>query len=175
MNDLAGLILLLAVAAAMVALAAVLLWWLDPSQQVARALAMKLGGAPDARLIAAGRWQGVAIRFDAATIAVVRGRGDDGLIYDLDELVGIELLFDHAVAARMFRGEGRKALDQTAPAVTRVALRLVFDDVRDPDMEILLHTPEDETHRQGRSAADAVGEARQWLTRIEAVLRRPVR
>jgi hypothetical protein len=160
-----------AVGMAMVALAA---WWLEPGQRVARRLRLGLAGAPEVLTTAPARGQGAALAIDERKLAVVRGPGDLGLVYDLDELVGAELIFDGAVVARASRGDGRRPLDQVAPSVSRVTLRFVFDDPRDPDFEFELYAPDDALRRDDPGPDAAVLVARRWFARLEAVLRRPV-
>ena len=50
-------------------------------------------------------------------------------------------------------------------------LRLVFDDVRDPEFELELWNAAD-LPRPGQDGPSAVQAARRWFTRLEAVLRR---
>ena len=161
-----------ALALAMTTAAMALTWWLEPERRTIRALTRLLGAPAEAQAIAPARSQGAAMRISENRIAVVRGVGDPGLIYDLSELIGVELIFDGQVAARMFKGEGRKPLDQISPQATRVILRMVFDDVRDPEFELELLAPVDLTTRQPPDPQRAIQEARRWYTRLEAVLRR---
>jgi hypothetical protein len=167
------LVLLLVGGGAMTALAATAVWWLEPSRRIARTLEKALGGSMDAVLAAPARGQGAALRLDAAKIAIVRDFNDAGLLFELNELIGAELIFDGAVCARAFRGEGRRALDRIDPEVSKVMLRLVFDDVRDPEFELELWAASDPP-RQGQDGPAAVQAARKWFTRLEAVLRQPV-
>jgi len=100
--------------------------------------------------------------------------GAQALLYPLTALVGAELIVDGAVAARVYRGEPRKVLDQIAGGARQVTLRLVFDNPRDPEFEIDLWLPEDEARRDARPPADAIREGRTWLARADAILRAPV-
>ncbi len=79
---------------------------------------------------------------------------------------------DRKVAARAWRGEERKALDQLSDEAREVELRLVFDDARDPDVAILLWSEEGGVGPKGGSSGAAMAEARRWLARAEAILRR---
>jgi hypothetical protein len=54
-----------------------------------------------------------------------------------------------------------------------VRLRLIFDDPRHPDFDLLLWVPDDEPRRDGWTAGEAVHEANSWIARVEALLRRP--
>ena len=165
------LVLLLAGGAVMTAVAAAAVWWLEPGRRIVRTLNRALGGKADAMLIAPPRGQGLALGVDDGKIAFTRGFGDAGLVFDQGELVGAELILDGEVRARVFRGEGRMPLDRVDRNVGRVTLRLVFDDVRDPEFELELWSAEDPP-RPGLDGPAAVQAARKWFTRAEAVLRR---
>ncbi len=56
-----------------------------------------------------------------------------------------------------------------------MSLRLVFDDPRHPDFILDLWLPEDEQRRDARPPSAAIEEARGWLARAEAILRRAPR
>lgn len=171
-----GLALLIVIGfagAAAIALVAVFAWWMEPSSAVSRLLKQGLPGQPIAISVAPARWQGAALDLEERKLAIVRGRGDPGLVYDLDELVGAELIFDGQVAARMFRGEQRRPLDNVQPDASRVTLRLVFDDPHDPEFEFQMYDPADAARRDSRGPDEAVVSARRWFARLEAVLRQP--
>jgi len=166
-------LLLIGVLAMLVlALIALGVWWLEPGHRVARRLRLGLPGPPEVLSTAPARGQGAALALDHQKLAIVRGPGDAGLVYDLDELVGAELIFDGVVVARTSRGEGRRPLDQIAPHVGRVILRFVFDDPHDPDFEFELYAPGDAARRDDPGPDAAVLVARRWFARLEAVLRR---
>jgi hypothetical protein len=172
-RGLALLIIIGFAGAAALTLVAVFAWWMEPASAVTRILRQGLPGKPVALAVAPARSQGAALDLDEKKLAVVRGRGDPGLVYDLEELVGAELILDGHVAARMFRGEQRRPLDNIAPNVTRVTLRMVFDDPHDPEFEFQLYEPGDIARRDSAGPAVAVADARRWFTRLEAVLRQP--
>jgi hypothetical protein len=173
MHHIVGAILVFCVIAlALTTAAGALAWWLEPARRTVRALTRVLGAPPEVLAIAAPRSQGAGMRIGEQRLAVVRGVGDPGLVYDLHELIGVELIFDGQVAARMFKGEPRKALDQISPPATRVMLRLVFDDVRDPEFELELLNPGDLDLRDRPDPQMMVQEGRRWFARLEAVLRR---
>lgn len=48
----------------------------------------------------------------------------------------------------------------------------MFDDPRRPDFDLDLWLPEDEHRRDARPPSAAIEEARSWLARAEAILRR---
>lgn len=79
-----------------------------------------------------------------------------------------------AVVARAYRGEPRRALDQTLEHAARVTLRLIFDDPHHPDFDLDLWLAGDEARRRAISPGDAMQEANRWLARAEAILRRPI-
>ena len=170
----AAILIFVALAFSGLAAAGLSAWWFAPARRLERTLQRKLGMIPEAVVTASSRGQGVALDIDSGRLAVIRGPGDDGLVFDFDEVVGAELVFDGEVKARAFRGETRKALDQTAPPARRVVVRLVFDDVRDPDFELELIDLADPA--DGRSDPDAaVRAARHLFSRVEAMIRRNTR
>ncbi|HTK33799.1 MAG TPA: hypothetical protein VL358_00760 [Caulobacteraceae bacterium] len=164
------LLLLIFGGGAMTALAGAAVYWSEPSRRIGRALRRALEGPADAVITSPSRGQGAALRLDTAKVAIVRGPTDHGLVFGLEELVGAELIFDGHVAARAFRSEQRRPLDRIDPEVGRVTLRLVFDDVRDPDFEFELWNAADPA-RPGWDGPDAVQAARRFFARIEAVVR----
>ncbi len=167
-------LLLIGVALAVgIAATAIGAWWFEPGARVARRLRLGFAAPPDVLSVAPARSQGAALAIDERKLAIVRGPGDPGLVYDLQELVGAELIFDGQVAARCFRGEGRRPLDQTSPAVSRVTLRFVFDDPHDPEFEFELYQPGDARRRDNLSGDAALMLGRRWFARLEALLRRP--
>ncbi len=165
------LLLLLVAGAAITGLTMAAAWWMEPSRQVARTLAKLLEGPVDAMVASPTRGQGAGLRFDTRRIAVIRDNRDLGIAYGLEELVGAELIFDGQVAARAFRGEGRKPLDRIDPQVGRVTLRLVFDDARDPDVDIEMWS-EGDAPRPGWGGPEAVQAARKFFARVEALVRK---
>src|SRR5436190_16629952 len=173
MDELARLLTLLAlVGAAFAVLGGALAWFLDERRRLTRTLTQALGAEPNPLLIARGR--GAAIGFDLASgqVATAWDKGGWRLTFRLEELMGAELIVDRRVAARAFRGEPRRALDELAPPQDLVRLRFVFDDPHHPDFELDLWRPEDEG-RRGRLEPDAaLHEANRWLARLEALLRR---
>jgi hypothetical protein len=164
-------LLLIAAGALLTVVVAIVNWWLEPHRRIGRALRAVLDGPVDALATAPLQGQGAALRVSDGKIAIVRSFADPGLVFDLDELIGAELIFDGQVAARVFRGEQRLALNNIAPQARRVTLRLVFDDLRDPEFLLELwnehNGPPDDP-----AAAHAIAAARAWFTRAEAVVRR---
>jgi len=167
MRDLGPLLVLLALGGgALTVLGALFVWLNDESRRIRRSLKKVLQGEPQAVLIAAGR--GVGFEFGRGALAVTWDGGAWCLVYRLAELAGAELILDHAVAARVHRGEARRPLERVSGAEALVRLRLLFDDPAYPDFELDVWTP---AHTHGLTATEATHEANRWMARFEAVLR----
>jgi len=174
MNETIRLILLLALAGSAVTMAAsAARFWLDEERRLSRYIARALGGPPDAQLIARGRGTAAAFSVSAGQIIVMWNGGAQALLYPFSALVGAELIVDGGTAARVYRGEARKILDQIAGGAQDVTLRLVFDNPRDPEFEMDLWLPADAARRDARSPTDAIREGRNWIARADAILRTP--
>jgi len=174
MSEVLRAFLLLALAgAAVTAFAAFAVWQLNEERRIRRALTRVLGAPPEAMLAAHGQGRGAGFSFETAALAVTWDAGAWCLVYGLDEVVGAELVVDHAVVGRVHRGEPRRAVDRIAPDAEAVSLRLIFDDPRHPDFEIALW-PQPSGRRGGAAGPrETVAEANRWLARVEALLRRP--
>lgn len=174
MSEFARLLILLSLAgAALTFMGSVVIWYMDEERRIRRALRNVLGAKPEAVLIARGRGRGTGFSFATGLAAVAWDSGAWCLVYRIDELIGAELLVDGVVAARAFRGEARRALDQTGGGAEQVTLRLIFDDPKDPDFDLDLWLTGDETRRKA-TPVQAVQEANRWMARSEAILRRPL-
>jgi len=157
---------------ALTALAALFAWYAEEHRRLGRAFRKVLRAPPDSELIAHGQGRGVAFSLQHSVIAVAWDAGAWCLVYRLEELIGAELAIDGQVAARAFRGETRRPLDQRPRDASAVALRLVFDDPQHPDFDMVLW-PHPGHHRRAPETAGAViQDANRWLARVEAVLRR---
>ena len=175
MSELARLLLFVAIAGSAVTfLGSLAIWYGDEDRRIRRALRKVLKGEPEGVVVARGRGRGAGFSFATNLMAVAWDRGGWCLIYRLDELMGAELLIDGQVMGRVFRGEGRRAIDHVSPQAETVTLRLVFDDPRHPDFALELWVPGDELRRESRSPAELVQEANRWLARCEAIVRRPL-
>ena len=175
MDEVARLLTLLALlGVALTLLGGACVWFLDESRRIRRSLTEALGVLPQPLLIARGRGMGIGFELTRNLVTVAWDRGSWLLNYRLDELMGLELIVDRQVAARAFRGEARRALDQLADPQERVQLRFVFDDPEHADFELDLWLPEDEGRRGRLQADEALREANRWMARIESLLRRPV-
>ena len=174
MDDVARLIVLLAVAgAALTLLGGVAIWRMDEGRRTRRGLKIMLKGDTHGLLVARGRGRGVGFNFTSNQVAVSWDMGAWGLVYELDELIGAEAIADGQVVARVYRGEIRRALDSLGGAEKRVALRLAFNDVTHPEVVLDLWLPLDDGRRDGLTPEEALEECNRWLGRIEALFRRP--
>lgn len=173
MNDLARLLLWIALAGTVVTLlGSAAIWFMDEERRIRRALKRVLKTAPEALVIARGRGRGAGFCFSKGAMAVAWDSGGWCLLYRIDELVGAELIVDGQVLARAFRGEPRKAMEQVIAAIERVTLRLVFDDPQFADFDLDLWLPGDDAGRRPAPSTEAVNEGARWITRVEAILRR---
>lgn len=175
MDEVARLLTLLALlGGAMTLLGGACVWFLDETRRIRRTLTQALGAVPQPMLVARGRGVGIGFDLTRNLVVVTWDRGGWRLTYRLDELMGVELIVDRQVAARAFRGEPRRALDQLADPQERVRLRFVFDDPGHPDFEMDLWLPVDNVRRGRLDADEALHEANRWMARMESLLRRPV-
>lgn len=173
MDEAARLITLLALAGgALTLLGAVFAWFLDEVRRIRRTLRQALAAEPQPFLAARGRGVGIGFNLAVSQLAVTWDKGGWRLGYHLSELIGVELIVDRRVAARAYRGEARRPLDQLDDPQERVRLRFVFDDPEHPDFDIDLWRPEDDGRRGRLTAEAALHEANRWVARIEALLRR---
>ncbi|MGH6999741.1 MAG: hypothetical protein ACREEO_16215, partial [Phenylobacterium sp.] len=175
MNEWPRLFLLLALAGVVVTLlGSAAAWLMDEERRIRRALKRVLKGPAEAVVIARGRGRGAGFNTSTGLMGVAWDAGAWLLIYRLDELMGAEVIVDGQVVARAYRGEPRRALDQTLEHAARVTLRLIFDDPHHPDFDLDLWLAGDEARRRATSPGDAMQEANRWLARAEAILRRPI-
>jgi hypothetical protein len=175
MDEVARLLTLLALAGgALTLLGGACVWFLDEARRIRRTLTQALDAIPQPMLVARGRGVGIGFDLTRDLVAVTWDRGGWQLTYRLDELTGVELILDRQVAARAFRGEPRRALDQLVDPQERVRLRFVFDDAGHPDFEMDLWIPADQGRRGRLDAGEALHEANRWMARMESALRRPV-
>jgi hypothetical protein len=167
-------LLLLALAGCLVTVAgSAAAWWRDEDRRLRRYLRKALGAPPESVIVAAGRGRAAGLSLERGLIAILWDGGVKGLIYKLHQLVGAELILDDQVAARAHRGETRRALDRAPGSAHRVALRLIFDNPRDPDFELELWPPADTAKRERATAAQAITACRRWISSVEAILRQP--
>jgi hypothetical protein len=174
MDDVLRLLILLGLAGLAVTLAGgVAIWRADEARRTRRGLKIILKGDTHGLLVARGRGRGVGFNFTDNLVAVSWDQGAWGLVYGLDELMGAEAIADGQVLARVFRGESRRALDNLGGADKRVTLRLVFNDLAHPEFVLDLWLAEDEGRRGSLTPEEALEECNRWLSRLEALFRRP--
>ncbi len=167
-----SILLLGIVGAAATFLASGIAWWMDEQRRLYRLARKVLGGQPDGFIVAVGRNAAAGFRLESRQVLVMRDGGAHALLYRLHDLVGAELIVDDQVVARVLRDEPRRTLDQVAAGASQVVLRLLFDDPRHPDFSLELWQPNDQLRNEARSPAAAIREARAWLGRCEAIMRR---
>jgi len=172
MSEWLRLVLLIGLGGAGVTLLAMgLARYLAEDQRLARTFRQALGASADASLIAHGSGRGVALSLAARRVVTAWDAGGWHMVYPLDELLGAELDLDGVVAARAMRGEPRRLLDRTSGAEQEVRLRLLFDEPKHPDFELVLWPI-----KAGRGAPnkprEAIAEANRWIARVETLLRR---
>ena len=173
MNDLIRIGLLVgATGLAVTALASLLARQGNEARRLNRIIHRVLEGEPDDQIIAKGRNAALAIRLEPPQVLVLADGGAKARLYGLHLLIGAELEVDGRVVARAYRGEARRALEQVAADAQEVHLRLIFDDPRHPEFILELWAEGDETRRDATNPATEIREARRWLTRVEALLRR---
>jgi hypothetical protein len=149
-----------------------LAWWFEEERRLKRLIRRALGGEVDAAIVAKGRGAAAGFSMASNQFVVMGAGGADALLYRLDHVDGAELIIDHIVVARVFRNEGRRPLDRIENGPESVTLRLIFNDARNPDFDLDLWLAEDVERRHSPRPADAIHEARSWLARIDAILRR---
>lgn len=133
-----------------------------------------LGGfKPDVQALEPVRKAAAASSYDGDRIVIVR---DFGKVphkpYRMSELMGIEIFVDDKVVGRVVRGGPTKLLDDIAPSVHRVTMRLMFDDPAEPDFELVIWDPNDAMTARAEGPRAALNNARKWFYHVEAVLRR---
>ena len=166
------LLLLGILSAAATFLASAVAWWMEEERRLYRLARKVLAGRPDGFIVAVGRNAAAGFRLETRQVLVMRDGGAHALLYALNKLIGAELIVDDQVVARVMRDEPRRALDAVAASANQVVLRLMFDDPRNPDFSLELWLPGDQFHKRARTPAAVIREARAWIGRCEAILRR---
>lgn len=173
MTQLGPFLVLIGVAAVVLAaLGGMVAWYNEEGRRIRRGLRRVLKGDTHALIIAQGRGRGAGFNFTSNKMAVAWDSGAWCLIYQIDELQGVELVVDGQVAARVYRGEARRPLDVLGGAENQVSLRLVFDDPQHADFILDLWSAYRAARRGEPTAADAVEEGNRWLARVESIFRR---
>ena len=174
MNDVMRLVLLLAIAGvALTAVGGLVARFLDPQRRLRRFLRQALQADPEGVMLDRGLGRALAFNLDVGRVCVLWDKGRKGLIYRTEQLVGGELMVDHQVMARCYRGEPRKLLDEVPMSAHKVTLRLIFDNPRDPEFELELWPARHGRGHEHPSPADAEFAGRRWITGLEAIIRQP--
>jgi hypothetical protein len=174
MNDALRLVLLLAIAGvALTVVGGLLARYLDQQRRIMRYLRQALSAHPEGVLLDRGLGRALAFNIDTGRVAVLWDRGRTGLVYKMDQLMGGEMMVDHMVLARSYRGEPRKLLDEIPLSARKITLRLIFNNPRDPEFELELWPARHGRGHEHPSPAEAVLAGRRWLTSLEAILSRP--
>jgi len=167
------ILLLLGIAGAGVTfIASAVAWWMDEERRLYRIARKVFDGRPDGFIVAVGRNAAVGFRLESHQVLVMRDGGAQSLIYPLYNLIGAELIVDDVVVARVSRDQPKRPLDQVTASANQVVLRLQFDDPRHPDFNLELWQSSDQFRNEARTAAHVIREARAWLGRCEAIMRR---
>jgi hypothetical protein len=173
MRDLIRLLLLLGIVASTVTLVgAIVSVWLEEQRRLGRIARRVLGGEPDGMIIAQGRNAAAAFRVGADQILVMREGGADALLYRLASLKAAELCVDGDTVARVAQGEASRPLERMPRDPGQVVLRLEFNDARHAEFELELWLPSDADRRRALPPEEVIQEARAWLNRAEAIIRR---
>ena len=169
MGDVLRVVLLVALAAAALAtLTLATAWWMEPGRRLRRALKKTLGGPADAEALSPAEGRAAALDFDAAQVVILWRSGAHGLVFDVDEVEGGEIIVDGHLVARVRRGAPRKTLDINVPDAERVVLRLMFEDRAHPEFELSLWNAN--LAAQTGSPGEAMRLGRRWLSHLDALL-----
>lgn len=91
--------------------------------------------------------------------------------YDLWNIMGLELIVDGVVLARVIKNGAYKLIDQTMSDGNDIRVRFVIDDPLFPSYELLLWHPTDGGTARAEGPQKAMETARAWFYHIEAVHR----
>ncbi len=132
------------------------------------------GAKPEVESIEPVRKAALAISYAANKIVIIRDFGKKPpRLYTINDLIGIEVFINDKIVARVLRAGPHKMLDDIAPEVHRVTIRLIFDDPSHPDYELVLWDPHDALTARAEGPRAAMETARKWFYHVEAIIRRP--
>lgn len=132
------------------------------------------GAKPEVESIEPVRKAALAISYAANKIVIIRDFGKKpARLYTINDLIGIEVFVNDKIVARVLRAGPHKMLDDIAPEVHRVTIRLIFDDPSHPDYELVLWDPHDALTARAEGPRAAMETARKWFYHVEAIIRRP--
>jgi hypothetical protein len=171
MEQLRTLLLLVFAAIVVTGLAAGGAWWFATERRLRRALKSMLKRRPDAEAVDAPHGRAAGLELESGEVAVLWDKGGSGLVYQLQEVDGAELIVDGQVTARIGRHGDRRALDALPRDAEQVTLRLIFADARWPEFELELWGPDQVARSGDLTPVDAIRLGRRWLSHIDALLR----
>lgn len=94
--------------------------------------------------------------------------------YKMSQLLGMEVIVDDKVIGRVMRSGPHIMLDDLAPVVHRVSMRLILDDPAYPSFELVIWDPNDTLTARAEGPRAAMNNVRKWFYHVEAVLRRTI-
>jgi hypothetical protein len=94
--------------------------------------------------------------------------------YNMSQLLGMEVIVDDKVIGRVMRSGPHIMLDDLAPVVHRVSMRLILDDPAYPSFELVIWDPNDTLTARAEGPRAAMNNVRKWFYHVEAVLRRTI-
>jgi hypothetical protein len=94
--------------------------------------------------------------------------------YKMSQLMGMEVIVDDKIIGRVMRSGPHIMLDNVAPVVHRVSMRLIFDDPSFPSFEPVIWDPNDTLSARAEGPRAAMNNVRKWFYHVEAVLRRTI-
>lgn len=132
------------------------------------------GQKPDPVSIEPVRKAAVALHYPSDKFVLVREFGKlPTVTFPLSTILGLELMIDGKVIARVIRGGVHKMIDDTTPSGNEIKVRYIFDDPVFPSYELLLWHPTDGGTARSEGPRAAMDTARKWFYHIEAVMRHP--
>ena len=93
-------------------------------------------------------------------------------LYKMADLMGMEVIVDNLVVGRVMRSGPHIMLDNIAPTVHNVRMRLMFDDPSFPSFEPIIWAPDDGLTARAEGPRAALENVRHWFYHVEAVMRR---
>jgi hypothetical protein len=92
--------------------------------------------------------------------------------YTMSQIMGMEVIVDDKVIGRVLRNGPHIMLNDIAPIVHRVTMRLILDDPAFPSFELVIWDPNDTLTARAEGPRAAMNNVRKWFYHVEAVLRR---
>lgn len=135
-----------------------------------------LGGAkPEVLSVEPVRKAAVALNYPNNRFVLVREFGKSPTkILEIKDLLGLELMVDGKVQARVIRDGVHKMIDDITPNGNDIKIRFVIDDPVFPSYELLLWHPTDGGTARAEGPRAAMDTARKWFYHFEAIFRRPL-